>query len=246
VIPVLVLAAAFLLGALPFSAWIARAHGIDLREHGSGNLGATNVYRSVGWKQGVLALLLDAAKGTVAVLLARAAAGPGGALPAAAGFVAVLGHMLTPFAGFRGGKGVATGLGVFLGLAPLATAAGFLIWASVLALCGWVSLASGMAAVLLPGLVWITRDTLGERTGWVLALSAVTALLVIWRHRANWQRLSRGREQAIWERRPETPEGGAEPEAPVDGEAGDTEPGAEPSTAKRGDGEDATVGERAP
>jgi len=211
----LILGLAYLLGSLPWSLWVGKIRGVDLRRHGSGNLGATNVYRVLGWKLGLLVLLLDVGKGTAAVVLARATVA-GGALPTLAGLAAVAGHMFTPFAGFRGGKGVATGLGVFLGLAPAAAGAAFLTWAACLALGGWVSVASGVAALLLPGFVLLTRNDLGDRFPWVLALGILLALLVLYRHRANWTRLKGGREQRIWERRAETPEGGA---APAEGEA---------------------------
>ncbi len=207
------LVAAFFLGSLPWGLWAGRLRGVDVRRHGSGNLGATNVYRVLGWKWGVGVLLLDVAKGTAAVALARAAApaGAAGAGPAAAGLAAVAGHMLTPFAGFKGGKGVATGLGVILGLAPGAGAMSFAVWVAVMAMTGWVSVASGIASLFLPAFVVVTRADLGPRYPWVLALSALICALVLVRHRSNWKRVSEGREQAIWEHRAETPEGGAAP-----------------------------------
>jgi glycerol-3-phosphate acyltransferase PlsY len=201
-------AAAFLLGSLPWSQWTARRRGLDLRRHGSGNLGATNVYRVMGWKWGVPVLILDIGKGILAVVIARALS-PGGGVPAAAALAAVAGHSFSPFVGFRGGKGVATGLGVFLGLAPVAGILAFLVWLATVALCGWISVASGVAALLLPVFVLVTREDLGVRFPWVLGLSIALAALVLVRHRANWSRVARGAEQAIWERRPESPPGGA-------------------------------------
>ena len=208
---VLALVAAFLLGSLPFSFWIGRLHGVNLREHGSGNLGATNVYRVVGWHWGILALILDVAKGTAAVAVARviAPAHAAGLVPTLAGLFAVAGHMFTPFAGFRGGKGVATGLGIFLGLAPTAGVLVLAVWAAVMAFTGWVSVASGIASIFLPVFVIFTRDALGPRYPWVLGLAALTMLLILIRHRTNWKRVAEGREQAIWEKRRETPEEGA-------------------------------------
>jgi glycerol-3-phosphate acyltransferase PlsY len=207
------LVTAFVLGSLPWSQWAARRRGLDLRAHGSGNLGATNVYRVMGWKWGLGVLVLDVAKGTLAVVVARSLS-PGGGLPAAAALTAVAGHAFSPFAGFRGGKGVATGLGVLLGLAPLAGALSFLVWLAVVALCGWISVASGVAAVLLPVFVVTTRQDLEARFPWVFALSLALTVLVLVRHRANWRRVARGAEQPIWERRPETPSGGAAPGRP--------------------------------
>lgn len=200
---------AFVLGSLPWSFWVGRWNGVDIRRHGSGNLGATNVYRVLGWRWGVLALLLDVAKGTAAVAVARViASGPAaGSIPAAAGLAAVAGHMFTPFVGFRGGKGVATGLGVFLGLAPLAGLLGFLVWGATLAFTGWVSVSSAVAAIVLPLFVVATRDSLGARYPWVLGLALVTVPLILFRHRSNWKRVAQGREQKVWEKRQETPEG---------------------------------------
>jgi glycerol-3-phosphate acyltransferase PlsY len=214
---VILLLLAYGLGSLPWSLWTGNLRGVDLRRHGSGNLGATNVYRVLGWKLGLAVLLLDVAKGTAAVVLARNL-GSGGAVAVLAGLAAVAGHMWTPFAGFRGGKGVATSLGVFLGLAPAAAGGAFLVWAACLALGGWVSVASGIAALLLPILVFLSRPDLGDRYAWVLGFSILLAILVLYRHRANWFRLAEGKEQRIWERRRETPEGGAE--MPAAGEPG--------------------------
>jgi len=210
--PVLVVAAAFLFGALPWSLWAGRRRGIDLRKYGSGNLGATNVYRVLGVRWGIGVLFLDVAKGTAAVVLARLLAPASGMIPALAAAAAVAGHMFTPFARFRGGKGVATGLGVFLGLAPAAAAAAFSVWLAVVLFCGWVSLASGMGASMLPVFVVMTRDALGPRFEWCVGISLGLAALILVRHRPNWRRIGAGTEQAIWENRPETPLAGAVPE----------------------------------
>jgi hypothetical protein len=124
---VLALASAYLLGSLPFSFLVARFFGVkDVRAVGSGNVGATNVMRSAGKVAGILAFLLDAAKGALAVLLAQRLFGEASPLGPAAAAAAVAGHMYPVWLGFRGGKGVATGAGAFLPLAPLATA----VWAS--------------------------------------------------------------------------------------------------------------------
>ncbi len=217
--PVIAVLVGYLLGSLPFSVWIARLRGVDLRAHGSGNLGATNVYRVVGWREGLLTLLLDVAKGTAVVLLSHRLV-PGSAfVPAVAGLAAVAGHMATPLAGFKGGKGVATGFGVFLGLAPVAALLGVLVWGSVLALSGWVSLASGVAAVTLPLWVGATRDGLGERYPIVLVLAAITAVLVVARHRPNWVRIVEGREPTLWGRRAGVREGEGDPFSSLGGES---------------------------
>ncbi|HET8647068.1 MAG TPA: glycerol-3-phosphate acyltransferase, partial [Vicinamibacteria bacterium] len=117
-----VLLGAYLLGSVPFSYLVARRKGVDVRRVGSGNVGATNVMRNVSVAAGLFAFLLDAAKGAAAVVLARLVE-PTGPLPALAGVLAVLGHMYPVWLRFRGGKGVATGAGAFLPLAPVATAA---------------------------------------------------------------------------------------------------------------------------
>ena len=206
-----VLVVAFLLGSLPWSLWVGQTQGMDLRKTGSGNLGATNVYRVLGWKLGLLVLVLDIAKGWIAVEFSRGLNPRAGWLPAAAGMAAVVGHMFSPFAGFKGGKGVATGFGVFLGLAPVASVLSFTVWLATLALAGWVSVASCLAALLLPVFVFVTRDDLQSRFPWAFGLAVMIALLVTLRHSKNWERLRHGAEQRIWEKRVETPEQGAMP-----------------------------------
>jgi glycerol-3-phosphate acyltransferase PlsY len=185
----LVLAAAFALGSIPTGLWMGKAHGIDLRQVGSRNLGATNVYRTLGPRAGLFVLAIDMLKGVAAVLLARRFT-PGGFFPVAAAGLAVLGHILSPLAGFRGGKGVATGGGAMLGLAPSAGLIALLVFAVTVALTRFVSLGSILAALALPAAVWLTaRDVPGLL--WVaVALSA----LVVARHRTNLARLLRGTE----------------------------------------------------
>ena len=207
-----VLVVSFLLGSLPWSLWVGQTKGVDLRKTGSGNLGATNVYRVLGWKLGLLVLVLDIVKGLIAVQFSRGLDPHAGWLPAAAGMAAVLGHMCSPFAGFKGGKGVATAFGVFLGLAPIASLLSFIVWVATLALAGWVSVASCLAALMLPVFVFITRDDIQSRFPWAFGLAIMIALLVTLRHSKNWERLRRGGEQRIWEKRVETPEQGAMPQ----------------------------------
>jgi glycerol-3-phosphate acyltransferase PlsY len=183
--------AAYLLGATPTSYMAGRlGRGIDLREHGSKNLGATNVYRLLGWGYAIPVGLFDVAKGAVAVaLFGRWASGPEW-LPVTLGGAAVLGHMFSPFVGFRGGKGVATAAGVFLALAPLAFAIAVPAWGLSLWVSGYVSLSSIVAAVTFP--VWVRLTTDGDGpTFWA---SVVLALLIVLAHRANIQRLLAGTE----------------------------------------------------
>ena len=183
--------AAYLLGATPTSYLAARlGRGIDLREHGSKNLGATNVYRVLGWRYAIPVGLLDVAKGAVPVaLLGRWAHGPAW-LPVALGAAAVLGHVYSPYVRFKGGKGVATAAGMFLALAPLAIAISVPIWGATLWLTGYVSLGSLVVAALFP--VWVALTARGAAP--TLWASIALALLIAYAHRANIRRLIAGTE----------------------------------------------------
>ena len=183
--------ASYLLGATPTSYIAGRVgRGIDLRAHGSKNLGATNVYRLLGWSYAIPVGLFDVAKGVIPVaLFGRWAGGPDW-LPVALGGAAVLGHMFSPYVRFRGGKGVATAGGVFLALAPLAFAIAIPVWALSLWLTGYVSLSSIVAALTFP--LWVRLTTGGAGpTFWA---SVVLALLIVFAHRANILRLLAGTE----------------------------------------------------
>ena len=190
---------AFFLGSIPFSWILARLRGgIDLRATGSGNVGATNLARSVGYGAGTLALLLDAAKGAAAVLLARALAaeGPAGTTAEAiAGGLAILGHSFTPFLRFRGGKGVATGAGVFAILAPWALGVSVLVFAVAVAASRMVSVGSVLASATLPAAIFLLG---GDRR--VTALAILSSALVIARHRSNLARILAGNENRIGRR----------------------------------------------
>lgn len=185
------LLAAYVLGATPTSYLAGRlARGIDLREHGSKNLGATNVYRLLGWGWAIPVALMDIAKGAVPVVFfARWAGGPPW-FPVALGAAAVLGHMFSPYVGFRGGKGVATATGMFLALAPVACLLALPVWALCLWLTGYVSLSSIVAVLAFPLLVLITAPG-RPYTFWA---SVVMALLIVVAHRANIRRLIAGTE----------------------------------------------------
>ena len=187
------------LGAIPFGILITRLLGAeDPRKSGSGNIGATNVLRTSGWKSGVLTLLLDVAKGVAAILFARYVASRVStpALEPVAAISAVLGHMYSPFTGFRGGKGVATGLGVFALLAPGPTALAALVFILVLAVTRYVSLGSMLAAAAVPlAGVWMNYSAA------VAASSALISLLVIWKHQDNIGRLLRGEENRIGQKK---------------------------------------------
>jgi len=182
---------AYLLGATPTSYVAGKlGRGVDLRQHGSQNLGATNVYRVLGWRYAIPVGLVDVAKGVVPVAIL----GPWSNGPAwftvALGIAAVLGHMFSPYVRFRGGKGVATAAGVFLALAPVAVLISLLIWGATVWFTGYVSVASLTVALLFPLWVWVT--TRGEPyTFWA---AIVLALLLVYTHRRNIQRLKDGTE----------------------------------------------------
>jgi glycerol-3-phosphate acyltransferase PlsY len=190
---------AYLLGSLSFAVIVSRAMGLaDPRSYGSGNPGATNVLRSGRKAAAVATLLLDALKGALAVVLARALAerfGLGEATVAAAGVAAFLGHLYPVFFRFRGGKGVATALGVLLALDPLLGLATLGSWIAVAALTRYSSLAALVAAVLAPVYVQLlhggTRRTVAV---------AVMSVLLVWRHRANISKLLEGTESKLGSR----------------------------------------------
>lgn len=188
----------YLVGATPTSYIAAKlGRGIDLREHGSKNLGATNVYRVLGWKYAIPVGLVDVAKGAVPVaLFGRWAAGPDW-LPVALGAAAVLGHVSSPYVRFKGGKGVATAAGMFLALAPLAVVLAVPVWGLCLWLTGYVSLSSILAALSFPVLVQLTAP--GARP--TLYASLALAALIVFTHRANIRRLLAGTENRFRTRR---------------------------------------------
>jgi glycerol-3-phosphate acyltransferase PlsY len=190
--------AAYLLGALPTSYIAGRlSRGIDLREHGSRNLGATNVYRVLGWSWAIPVALVDIAKGAVPVLLGeRWADGPTW-LPVALGVAAVVGHMFSPFVGFKGGKGVATAGGMFLALVPLAVLVAFVVWGAALWATGYVSVASLAAAASFP--LWVRLTAPDAASAFWAAV--VLSVLIFVSHRANIVRLIAGTENRFRTRR---------------------------------------------
>ena len=182
---------AYLIGATPTSYLAGKlGRGIDLREHGSKNLGATNVYRVLGWRYAVPVALIDMAKGIVPVaILGPWSNGPGWFM-VALGLAAVLGHMYSPYVRFKGGKGVATAAGMFLALAPLAIVLSMLVWTATLWLSGYVSVASLAAAAPFP--LWVRLTV--PRQPYTLWASVILALLIVYAHRANIRRLRDGTE----------------------------------------------------
>jgi acyl phosphate:glycerol-3-phosphate acyltransferase len=195
---VLALLASYLLGAIPTSHLVSRLFAkIDLREHGSGNLGATNLYRVLGWKYAIPVALFDIAKGAIPVLVFAPQATSSELFALACGVAAILGHVFSLFVGFKGGKGVATAAGVMLALTPLALAIAAAVWALMLLMTGYVSLGSIAAAAVLPFAVYLVeRPTTPE----LLWIDAAVAAGVIFLHRRNIQRLLRGTENRFGRR----------------------------------------------
>jgi glycerol-3-phosphate acyltransferase PlsY len=195
-----VIAAAYLMGGVPFGVIIGRRFfGVDVSQSGSGNTGATNVYRVLGWKAAVPSALLDVAKGAVPTLLAIWLADPKWGVEwrdwfaIAAGMAAVLGHIYSPYRGLRGGKGVATAAGVIIVLQPWVIVI-LLVWfAGLVAAFRIVSVASMLAAVAYPVLVWLLYS---DRPAFVL-FAIAAALSVVWAHRSNIRRILHGEEPRI-------------------------------------------------
>jgi acyl phosphate:glycerol-3-phosphate acyltransferase len=190
----LALAVAYLVGSIPFAYLLSRRRGIDLRDVGSGNIGASNVLRTSGVTPAVVAMLLDASKGVLAVIVAQRVA-PGPATPMAAGLASVIGHIYPVWLRFRGGKGVATAAGVFGVMTPgsLVIAGGvflLVVWAT-----RFISVGSMAAAVTLAIITAATDAPLTVTIG-----AALIAAIIIHRHRANLTRLAAGTERRIGQR----------------------------------------------
>ena len=194
---VLVVIAAYVIGSIPFGYLIVRMSGAgDVRETGSGGTGATNVSRRAGKAAGVLTLVLDALKGACAMLLARALVGEEMWVVATAAIAVIVGHMFPVWLGFRGGKGVATAVGVFCVLAPFALLCAGVVFVAVVGLTRYVSLASLCAAVSIPFFIWLQKLLIQTRAEITAPLTAalVVAVLIIFAHRGNISRLMNGTE----------------------------------------------------
>ena len=191
--PYLLLAVAYLLGAVPTSYWVARGvYGVDLRTQGSGNLGATNTFRVLGWRAAAPVVLFDIFKGWLPVwLFPSLATVDAFGWTLAFGAAAILGHVFSVWVRFRGGKGVATSAGVFVALAPWAVLIGLLIFVGLALPTRIVSLGSIMAALTLPVSVALTPHRGGDL---LVGFSAALSLFVVWAHRSNVRRLLRGEE----------------------------------------------------
>jgi glycerol-3-phosphate acyltransferase PlsY len=213
---------AFLLGSIPFGLIIAKAKGINIRDHGSGNIGATNVLRVIGKKYGISCLFLDALKGFIPVVIAISVihfAGSKNPMSIAGltpysrdfpmltaqlfqvltGLCAVLGHNYSPWVGFRGGKGIATSAGVLIALMPAAIVILIAVWLLVFLTTRYVSLASIVAASVLPlvtlwGSWFHGKIQNGTWNKPLLAFTLIIAVLSVWKHRSNIERLRNGTE----------------------------------------------------
>jgi len=200
---ILMAVVAYLVGSIPFGFMIGRARGVDLRRTGSGNIGSTNIYRALGLKVALVVFALDAGKGIVGTRLV-AMLGDGTLDAASLRFIAalavILGSMASVFMRFRGGKGVATGAGVFLALEPVATVIGIVLWAGLVAAFKIVSVGSLAAAAALPLLVAVLSSK-GSFRNPVFYLALVVAGLIFASHRSNIGRLLQGREKRVGRQR---------------------------------------------
>jgi glycerol-3-phosphate acyltransferase PlsY len=185
------LLAGYLLGSIPSSYLVARWFGgVDLRQHGSKNLGATNLYRTLGWQYALPAGLFDVAKGMVPVVVFAPWAGSGEWVPLALGVSAIVGHVFSVFVGFRGGKGVATAAGAVLGLAPLPLGVSAVVWTLLVWVTGYVSVGSMSGAIAFPLAAWLLQPD----DHYVILGGLVLAAFIVFNHRGNIRRLLEGRE----------------------------------------------------
>ncbi len=197
------LVASYLVGAIPTSHLVSRSFAkIDLRQHGSGNLGATNLYRVLGWKYAIPVGLFDIAKGAIPVLVFAPRVSGSELYALACGVAAIIGHVFSVFVGFKGGKGVATAAGVMLALSPLALGVAAAVWGVVLMLTGYVSLASIAAAAVLPVAVYLLEPPDIPELLWMDVLIAVGVIVL---HRRNIERLLKGTENRFGRRTASAP-----------------------------------------
>jgi glycerol-3-phosphate acyltransferase PlsY len=194
---VLALLASYLLGAIPTSFLAGKLfRGIDLRQHGSGNLGATNLYRTLGARFAIPVGLFDMAKGAIPVMLIAPMASSSKYVAILCGIMAVVGHVFSVFVHFRGGKGVATASGVMLGLTPWAVLVSLAVWLIVVRASGYVSLGSMAGAIVLPVAAWLLHPLQRD----IIWIQILVAMAIIWLHRANIRRLLAGTENRFGRR----------------------------------------------
>ncbi len=195
-VTLLVIAAAYLIGSIPFGYLLARFwKGIDIRKYGSGNIGATNVWRTLGKGPGMIVLALDLLKGVTAVLLAKQLENTDIAVLGAA-LAGMAGHSWSLWLGFKGGKIIATGAGAVLAIAPLPLLLAFLVWVTTVALTRYVSLGSILGAISLP--LWMMVFQYHKTT---LIFSVLVAAFAVWKHSSNIKRLLNGTEFKIGQKK---------------------------------------------
>ena len=206
----------FLLGSIPFGLLMGKIKGIDIRQHGSGNIGATNVFRILGKKSGITCLLLDFTKGLVPVLIARNMVEPmmaeqqftAQSIEVLTALASIMGHNYSPWIGFKGGKGIATTAGAITALMPFGLVLLILVWAIFTFTTKYVSVGSIAAAASLPILVITGSAYHGKLANgtWnkpLFIFSLIAAILAIWKHRANIARLKAGTENHIGQKKKE-------------------------------------------
>ena len=182
--------AAYFFGAIPFGLIISRSQGVDIRALGSGNIGATNVYRVMGKNWGLFTFFLDALKGFIPAYFFVEWSGSHETVGVYCGLMAIIGHSFPIYLRFKGGKGVATSAGMLLGVAPFSVGIGLISWIVFMVLFRYVSLASILATLIVSVTVWM-RDAQPLISQWLITL---LSLLIIWLHRANIERLFKGTE----------------------------------------------------
>lgn len=192
----LVVAVSYVIGSIPFGMLIGALRGVDVRRVGSGNIGATNVYRSLGPWWGLLVFALDFLKGFLPVLATRGWFEGQPVTVCLAATAVIVGHIWSCFLGFRGGKGIATGVGTVMAISPLAGLLALVVWAIVLALYRYVSVASLVATVSVG--YWLGIDP--ARGGFYVLWALVMAILMVYTHRGNLARLASGTEPKIGRR----------------------------------------------
>lgn len=200
----------YLLGSFPTAILAGRiVMKDDIRNHGSGNAGATNVFRVMGWKPALIVVIIDIGKGVAATLLvARIAVSVSGLdnmlIQLIAGIAAIIGHVWTVFAGFRGGKGMGTAFGVLLGLAPFASLVTFSVWLILVLSTRIVSVGSIAAGIVFPLFLWLQSVWFDSGLpGYFIVISVFLGLLVIFTHRSNIRRLLRGEENRFGQQKTE-------------------------------------------
>jgi len=202
--PLVGLVIAFAIGSIPTAYWMGRWQGLDIRHYGSGNVGATNALRVLGVKWGIVCLGLDVLKGYLPTALALLLPGevfaigwPPNSWPWAVGAAAIVGHMFSPFLKFCGGKGVATAIGVILAMAWLPILLALIVGTLIIWLTGYVSVASIAGAALLPFLILLFQF---RQQPWIsILVTALLAVVIIWKHRANIDRLRNGTEPRVFD-----------------------------------------------